>query len=445
MDNGTPKTAVVYTDYRWEHVLCSLRFVEPLRLASIQLLHCEDHLGNTSDPDLVDLADLVVIQRDFPRYSQAYDLVMEKARAEGKPVVYEIDDLLFEIPKEHPDYSIHYYTPAVFPMLRAAIEADLVTTSTQFLGDYLRLLNPNVIVLPNYLVDRYWTFRTPAKKPSESPVIIGYVGTSSHLPDLEKVVPALEKLVQKYGSSIQIKVWGLNPPDSLKEFSNVISVDFMNLDYEKFSEYFAHLDCDIFIAPLKDSFFNQCKSPIKFIEYSTLGIPGVYERLAPYSGIVVHGMNGFLAATMDEWVDELSRLIDNPGLRNMVGRAAQETIKQDWLLSQHFQDWVTAYQEALLKIRQPRHERSQDKTSQMFLRLAQQFEDWQQSMQNQIAVEKQQAQEIINQYDDRERIIKSQLDERDAQLREIYNSQAWKLVKKLWELRVRMRSFGKKR
>jgi glycosyltransferase involved in cell wall biosynthesis len=443
MENGAPKAVVVYTDYSWEHVLCSLRFVEPLRAAGIQLLRREDHPESTSDPDLVDRADLVVIQRDFPRYTRVYNQIVKKARAESKPVIYEIDDLLLEIPKEHPDYPIHYYTPAVLPMLRAAIEADLVTTSTPLLGDYFRLLNPNVMVLPNYLVGRYWTFRDPVKKSVGSPVIIGYVGTTSHLPDLEEVVPALQRILQKYGSSIQIKIWGLNPPEGLKGLSNVYWTELMMRDYEKFSEYFSGLDCDIFIAPLKDTFFNQCKSPIKFLEYSTLGIPGVYQRLAAYTSTVIHGVNGFLASTTDDWVAEISRLVEDQELRERTGRAAQQTVQQNWLLSQHCQDWVEAYQKALHWVRQPDEPHGQDETLHLFERLASQVEDWQEYLQNQINLEKQQTYQNKIQHEEREQALKSQLAERDAQLQEIYRSRVWKLVKKIWELRVRLLSPGK--
>jgi len=43
----------------------------------------------------------------------------------GKPLVYEIDDLLLELPDVHPDRAIDYYTPAILPILHAIASADL--------------------------------------------------------------------------------------------------------------------------------------------------------------------------------------------------------------------------------------------------------------------------------------------------------------------------------
>jgi glycosyltransferase involved in cell wall biosynthesis len=438
MEDAVPKVVVAYTADSWLHALCSLRLVEPLRAAGLQLLRGNDPSLGTSDPDLVSQADLVVIQRDFPRFLQAYDLVIKKARDEGKPVVYEIDDYLLELPQEHPDRTIHLYTPAIFPMLRAAIEADLITTSTPALASYFRSFNPNVVVLPNSLVDRYWSFRDPLKKPYNAPVVIGYLGSTTHLPDLEEVVPALQQLIQKYGSSIQLKFWGLKPPADLKALPNVSWAEFMIPDYEKFSTYCSSLDCDIFIAPLKDSFFNSCKSPIKYLEYAAMGIPGVFGRVAPYESIVVDGVNGFLASTQEEWVGGLGRLIDNPDLREAIACQAQQTVRQSWLLSQHGGDWSEAYQKITDRVRQPGYTHSPDKTLALFVRLARQVEEWQQSLQNQIGANRQELHDQRIRSEERERAMQSQLAERDAQLREIIRSRAWKIVKGFWELRVHL-------
>ena len=47
----------------------------------------------------------------------------------------------------------------------------------------------------------------------------------------------------------------------------------MENDYKDFATFFQTQSADIFIAPLVDNIFNQCKSPIKFFEYSALGVP----------------------------------------------------------------------------------------------------------------------------------------------------------------------------
>jgi hypothetical protein len=142
-------TVVAFSPYRWDHALTVLRLVSPLRYAGIQLIHGNE--GSDIHPENVSLGDAVVIQRDFPNYLEMYSTIVERARVERKPVIYEIDDLLLELPDDHPDSSIGYYAPGLFSMLRAIIEADLVTTTSSALRAYLLPFNPNIAMLPNCL------------------------------------------------------------------------------------------------------------------------------------------------------------------------------------------------------------------------------------------------------------------------------------------------------
>ncbi len=119
--------------------------------------------------------------------------------------------------------------------------------------------------------------------------------------DLETIVPVLERLLSRYGNGLRLQLWGIGIPQGLSECPNVGSVIPGLVNYAEFAAYFSQQDCDIFIAPLIDNQFNRCKSAIKYLEYSALGVPGVYSRLSPYSSVVKHGENGFLASTLEEW------------------------------------------------------------------------------------------------------------------------------------------------
>lgn len=293
-------------------------------------------------------AEAIVIQRDFPRHAALYAQVIEWARAQGKPVIYELDDLLIELPPEHPEQA--YYAPFRRPMLAALRDADAVIVSTGPLAEYARRFNANTWVLPNTLDDRLWA-ATPPGPGSSSPVVMGYMGglTNTHLPDLELVTPVLLRLLKRYGNKLTLRFWGLLPP----ELEGVPNVEFRAekfYSYPEFAAYFARQGCDLFIAPLRDNLFNRCKSPIKFIEYSALGIPGVYSRIAPYEGVVAHGVNGFLAAGEEAWEAHSKTLIENASLRREIGRAARQTVDDYLLMSKNAHEWGTVYRAALAAI-----------------------------------------------------------------------------------------------
>jgi hypothetical protein len=67
------------------------------------------------------------------------------------------------------------------------------------------------------------------------------------------------------------------------------------------------LGLDIGIAPLIDDVFNTGKSAIKYFEYSSNLVPGVYSDTVVYHDTVQHGITGLLAKTQDEWLGYLKR------------------------------------------------------------------------------------------------------------------------------------------
>ncbi len=98
--------------------------------------------------------------------------------------------------------------------------------------------------------------------------------------------------------------------------------------------------------PLADNIFNHCKSSIKYLEYSALGIPGVFSRITPYAGLITNSVNGFVASDIHEWQQAIIRLIEDVQLRVEIGAAAQEGVRQQWLLGDHAWQWLQAYQQA---------------------------------------------------------------------------------------------------
>lgn len=409
------KSVVVYTVYPWKHAITTLRITGPLENAGLQVIK-----GNTGDdiyPDRVSQADVVVIQREFPDYARHYQQILSLARDREAPVIYEIDDLLLELPDEHPDQAIDYYTPALFQILRAVLEADLVTTTTPELRDYYSAFNPNTVVLPNYLDETLWKPGTPDPAATDGPLTIGYIGSSTHKPDLELISPALIKILDRYPNRIRFHAWGVEPPPELIEHRQVNWTPLLIKDYSEFAAYVSALKCDIFIAPLVDSFFNQCKSAVKFLEYSIQGIPGVFSDVAPYSRAITHGENGMLASSPDEWEAYLCALIEQLALRQKIGLRARQSILDHWRLSQHAHKWREAYQEAHQIAADTEQRRNKKQLTGTYIRLASQVRGWQER----ILAGSAQKDRTIQQLQDR--------------LTAIENSRSWKLANFLRELR----------
>ncbi len=424
---GRPLRVAAFTAYPWEHALTTLRLVDPLHFAGVELLRGNDEADFY--PERVEEADLVVIQRDFPRWYGVYTEVVRRARAGGKPLVYETDDLLLDLPEDHPDRPIHYYTPALLPMLQALLEADAVTVTTPALAEALQPLNPRIHLLPNYLDDRHWRLAPRAQPGAGEPLILGYMGSTTHAPDLEAVSPALAALLARCGERLRLHFWGGPPPAGLRAHPQVGWTDLQLRSYPEFVRYFSAQDCHLCLAPLEDSAFNRCKSAVKFFEYSALGLPGVYGRTAPYEGAVCHGENGFLASTPDEWLACLTRLVDDPELRLRMGRAAMESVRRDWLLSEHAGQWRRLY-ESLLDPAAPRLQTGPLQAGpgeRILLSVASQVSAWLESREAELGAAQQRLAES--------EAARSQI---SAELDGVRRSRGWALLERLRALRRRL-------
>lgn len=335
---------VAYTTAPWDHVQTVIRLGSPYQAAGIQLI--QGNLNGDIFPERVAEADLVLIQRDFPVHYQAYRQILSQARLQSKPVIYDIDDLLLQLPHNHPDRLSHYYAMALFPMLHCILEVDGITAISAPLADFIRPLNPNVWVLHNYLDDEIWDLKPITEEADDGVVTIGYMGGDSHIPDFELVIPTLVDLLQSYGDRLALKLVGLSPFSPLKELPNVAWIPFQ-LKYSDYTRFASQQNFDLMIAPERDILFNRCKGSVKFQEASALSLPGVYSDTLPFRDQVRQGENGFLAKNSAEWKSFLGKLIEDKSLRRQIGLAALQTLRDDWVLSKNAYRWLDVYGQIL--------------------------------------------------------------------------------------------------
>jgi glycosyltransferase involved in cell wall biosynthesis len=208
------QTVTLYSHSKDDDALAYLRLLGPAMKLGIRVIEgIEDGLIHV---ERVSEGDVIILQRDFPSHLAEYEKIMSLAHQQGKAVILDLDDLLLELPEDHPERKSHYYTKALLPIVRALMEVDLVTVSTPRLRDYVLSFTKNVFVLPNYLNDDLWQLKEPlVHSIQEGPLVIGYMGGLSHQPDLDMVLPALLRLSEQYPGKLQFNFWGIRPPATL--------------------------------------------------------------------------------------------------------------------------------------------------------------------------------------------------------------------------------------
>jgi processive 1,2-diacylglycerol beta-glucosyltransferase len=405
---------VCFYSFNFEDALSHLRLLGAANHLGLNVIHGVEN-GKVY-PDRAKSGEVIVMQRDFPRAFEAYQAIHTIAKKNKIPLILDLDDLLFELPEDHPDRTRHIFSASLLPTFLAMLEADFITVTTQPLHDYVSDFNEHVVVLPNYLDDQLWSRKALVQNPkADSKIIIGYMGGHTHQPDLALIVPVIEQLSRQYAGRLEFIFWGSQPPKELSAFPSVHWHDEITWNYQDFAAYFQAQHADILVAPLADNQFNRCKSPIKYLEYGALGAPGIYSRVEPYSSMITQGINGFLASTADEWLEALVRLVENPALRQSIAANATEHINSNWLLSDHASQWLSAYQKAVDSMNARTD--TDSKMTQVIRNISQQIIAMDGYTRDQL---KQKADKIIE--------LEHQVAEVEAALEGITNSRTWKLA-----------------
>ncbi len=322
-----------------EYACPEIRVLGPLSKLKSKL---EIHLPLVREGDTVTLkrdslysSNIILIQRTT-FFSQS----LAQQKSPWRKIVYEIDDLLIDIPADNPNREIVNKKEQIIDSLR---EADAVTVTTDMLKDNLSIYNKNIYVLPNYIDLDIWGRDRWEPNVCKDRLVVGYIGTPTHKKDLEMIFPAIKKVIDTYGDKVVFKFWGCITPE-LHRLRGVEFVSSLVPDYKSFAEYMKGLDIDIALAPLVMNAFNECKSNIKFLEYSVCKIPGLYTRIAPYTDSINDGQTGMLCDdNSDSWYNAMEYLIENPDLREQIAENAYREVMARYTLEANAYKWFDLY------------------------------------------------------------------------------------------------------
>jgi GT2 family glycosyltransferase len=308
--------------------------------AYIRLLQPLDHpaIGAGFDIVLADAqealryrADIIATQRYAVPDVAAADALAAHCRRTGAILVYDLDDDLLHIPRDHPDATA--LRPKAKVVQRLLRNAGAVFVSTPALAESLTTLRRDAVVVPNGLDERLWADLPagvlPGRRARVLPVRLLCMGTATHGGDFGLIEPALARLKETFGGRVAIDMLGVTTRSDLPDWVDRPAMPLnATATYPGFVNWITQQPgWDIGLAPLADTAFNRCKSAIKTLDYAALGLAVVASDAAAYRGSLADGPGGMLAANHpDAWYAALSALVRDRELRRGLGQGAVEAL-----------------------------------------------------------------------------------------------------------------------
>lgn len=309
---------------------------------------------------------ICIIQRQY--LPEAFEILLMK-RSCGIPVVSELDDNFWNIPKEN--YSNIAYDSIKLQERQAIAKqkgelgenefyldnkkwltefirmSDAVTVSTYSLAQVVRSINPNVFVIPNYLADDLFYFIKPPSKIKQGDKIrIFWSGSPTHTGDLPYAFEALTNLQRKY--PVKLVILG-QPPITLSPewiLGENLEIHPPILPVPSYYYLLQWIPAHIAIAPLAYNSFNACKSWIKGLEYGMSGYCPLLQKYHPYTSLKYEiGMDIPLVDknTTFSWEKALESLINNPDKVFQTAVEVQQRVIKNFGMLGHIKEHIDIY------------------------------------------------------------------------------------------------------
>lgn len=253
--------------------------------------------------------------------------MINMCKNQGKPVIADYDDLLFEVPELNASHST-YGKESTKDSIAAIIKiVDAVTVSTQFLKNKLQHLSDNIIVVPNAITDMVWDKRI---KQNLGKKVITWRGGPSHDCDILHYVNQMVKFTEKHPDFI----WGLFGGEYYKYWTTRLPKKshvlfplndlYMYLDSIRDSKAVMH------VVPLLESDFNKCKSNISWIEGTLSGACCIAPNWSEWQeeGIIRYDTKDPI-----NMITAMEAVIKRPEMAVIANEQSQKTIEEKYLLS----------------------------------------------------------------------------------------------------------------
>jgi glycosyltransferase involved in cell wall biosynthesis len=257
-------------------------------------------------------SDMVFVQR---KRLPLYALLL--IRRLGKKIIYDFDDaVMFKNSLSTNPYSLR----RKMSFKRMLAYTDLVIAGNRFLKGEAEKYHRNVRVLPTPIDGKRYLAKI--YEPRER-VNIGWIGDHGSIHYMESYKDVWEKIGSRYGKKVLLTI-------ICDTFIETVNMETKKIWWSRESEVDSLLNLDIGVMPLFDDLWSRGKCGFKIIQYMGVGVPPVCTPVGINRDVVEDGVNGFWAMTKTDWIDKLSALIEDPALREYMGKEGRARIMEGY-------------------------------------------------------------------------------------------------------------------
>ena len=165
----------------------------------------------------------------------------------------------------------------------------------------------------------------PSRPIAKDASVIGWMGSASNFVYLTEIISPIQELMGSR-SNLIFRVVADRPPD----------LGSLPVDYRPWSEEREGSDLAGFtvgVMPLVDDPWTRGKCAFKLLQYGAARLPSVASPVGANRVVIQNGVTGYLAKDAGEWRSRLGELLDSPGRREEMGRAARQLVEERYSLA----------------------------------------------------------------------------------------------------------------
>ena len=273
--------------------------------------------------------------------TQNVEKAIKFARSLNKKVLFDIDDLIFDIKYTNlipyiknlsKDQKIQYddYVNSIGKTLKLC---DQAITTTDALAIELKNYVSNIFINHNVASDEMWKLSEKAlmkkvNKTNSNNIIIGYFSVSLyHNSDIEIIKKALIKILKEFKNAKLFLIGEFEINEFLAEFSSQI-INKTYIDWKELIEIISNFDINI--IPLEYNIFNEVKSENRWVEAALVKVPTIASNIGEFTKVINQNETGILCNNSNDWYISLKTLINNEEMRKYIGENAYNFYKKNY-------------------------------------------------------------------------------------------------------------------